>query len=306
MNSELPKVLHAICGRPMLAYALDACGEAGIEQLYVVVGHKQELVREAFAERDDITWIEQSEQRGTGHAVMCCREAMKDFDGSVVVIAGDMPLVRRATVAAILEARADSGDAVVMGTSVLDDPTGYGRIIRNEHGSLEGIVEDRDCTPEQRKIREVNPSYYCFDARRMFETLDQVKPNNAKGEYYITDVVHLLRTAGAGVSAHSAVPREEALGINSRVDLAEVARTMQDRLQAELMDAGVTIIDPDNTWIECGVTIGRDTVVYPFSYIGRGCAIGENCRVGPFANLEPGEKVESGTRVGGPTNGVPV
>jgi len=307
MNSELPKVLHPICGQPMLAYALDACVEAGVDRLLVVVGYRQDLVREAFADRDDLTWIEQAEQRGTGHAVMCCRLALKDFDGTVVVIAGDMPLVRRATVAALIEARADSGDAVVLGTSVLEDPTGYGRIIRGADGRLEAIVEDRECTPEQRKIREVNPSYYCFDARRMFEALDQVRPNNAKGEYYITDVVHLLRAAGAGVSAHSAVPREEALGINSRMDLADVARTMQDRLQSELMDAGVTIVDPDNTWIECGVTIGRDTVVYPFTYVGRGCTIGENCRIGPFANLEPGEKVESGARVGGliSLNGVP-
>lgn len=301
MNSDVPKVLHAICGRPMLTYALDACRDAGVERLLVVVGHHQEKVRAAFSDRDSIAWIEQSEQRGTGHAVMCCRDALADFEGSVVVLAGDMPLVRRATVSALLESREESGHAAVLGTAILDEPAGYGRIVRDEAGQLASIVEDRDCTPEQREIREVNPSFYCFDARSLFDTLAKVRPNNAKGEYYVTDVVHLLREAGAGVSAYAGVLREEALGINSRMDLATVSRAMQDRIQLELLDGGVTIVDPDNTWVEAGCSIGRDTIILPFTYIGGDSVIGEGCRIGPLALVGREARIEADSQVAGLT-----
>ena len=298
MNSDLPKVLHGICGRPMLSYALDACVEAGIEPVHVVVGHRQDLVRDAFADRPEIVWVEQSKQRGTGHAVLCCREALEGFEGSVVVIAGDMPLLRRATLSALLESRAETNHVVVLGTSILDDPTGYGRIVRDGEGDLEAIVEERDCSAKQREIREVNPSFYCFEAGPLFESLEKVRPDNAKGEYYITDVIELFRSAGAGVSAYSGVPAEEAMGINSRMDLATVARLMQDRVQLALMESGVTIVDPDNTWIEWGVSIGKDTVVFPFTYIGRNASIGRSCQVGPFAHVARDQRVESGSQVG--------
>ncbi len=301
MKSDLPKVLQGICGRPMLSYALDACSEAGIDYVHVVVGHGQDLVREAFADHDGLTWVEQVEQRGTGHAVLCCRPSLDGFEGSVIVVAGDMPLVRRATLSALLESRAESEHAAVLGTSVFDDPTGYGRIVRDENGDLAAIVEERDCTPAQRKIREVNPSYYCFDGRRLFEALEQVRPDNVKGEYYLTDVVGLLRSVGAGVSAYAGVPPEEAMGINSRMDLATVARLMQDRIQLAIMEGGVTIVDPDNTWIEWGVSIGRDTVVYPFTYIGRQTVMGESCQIGPFAHIPRQERIEAGAEIRGST-----
>jgi bifunctional UDP-N-acetylglucosamine pyrophosphorylase/glucosamine-1-phosphate N-acetyltransferase len=233
MKSSLPKVMHEVCGRPMLAHVLDACRDAGVERLAVVVGFGKDQVVAAFEGRPGCTFVEQADQNGTGHAVLCCREALADFDGRVLVIAADMPLVRGATLRALLEENARTGDAITLATTILDDPTGYGRIVRDKAGNLRGIVEQRECTPEQAEIQEVNISYYCFgDRRQMFEALEQVGDDNAKGEYYMTDAVRILIEGGHGGGAIPAVPREEALGINSQADLAEVSRVMQERIQA--------------------------------------------------------------------------
>lgn len=298
MQSDLPKVLHEICGRPMLGYTLEACRIAGVDRLLIVIGHGKEEVIRRFESEPDLVWIEQTEQKGTAHAVLCCRDALDGFEGSVLVVAGDMPLVRRTTLAGLVETRVSRGDALTLATMMLEDPTGYGRIIRDEEGRLEDIIEDRDCTPEQRKVHEVNPSYYCFDSRRVFEALDQVKPAPGKGEYYVTDAVRILREAGYGVSVGATVSPEDAMGINSRLDLSTVGRVMQDRIQLALMNDGVTIVDPDNTWIEAGVLIGRETIVYPFTLIGAGALIGEGCRLGPFVRVGRGEVVEDGSTVG--------
>jgi bifunctional UDP-N-acetylglucosamine pyrophosphorylase/glucosamine-1-phosphate N-acetyltransferase len=297
MKTDLPKVLHEICGRPMLGYVINACRLAGVDNLAVVVGHGKDQVKERFENERDVTWVEQAEQRGTGHAVNCCRKALKGFSGSVLVVAGDMPLVRRVTLASLIQAREQSDDAVTLATTVLDDPTGYGRIIRDADGRLEAIVEHRDCTEEQRAIREVNPSYYCFAAKRLFEALKKVQSAPQTGEYYVTDAVRVLREAGHDVSATVTAAPEDAMGINSRLDLAVVGRAMQDRIQLALMNEGVTIVDPDNTWIEADAAIGLDTTVYPFSFIGAGASIGEGCRIGPFASVGSGETVPDGAVV---------
>lgn len=298
MKSDLPKVLHEVCGRSMLSYALSACRLAGVDRILVVVGHRKDDVIAEFGDANDVTWVEQTEQKGTGHAVLCCREMLSDFSGSVLALAGDMPLVRRHTLAGLHEARDQSGDACAMATTVLDDPTGYGRIIRDEAGCLEAIVEHADCTARQREIREVNPSYYCFDAEQLWWSLEQVRPQGSKGEYYVTDAIRILGEAGRGVSVPLQVPAEDATGVNSRMDLATVGRMMQDRLQRCLLDEGVTIIDPDNTWIEAEATIGRDTVVYPFTFVSSGAQVGEGCRIGPFCMVTADEPVADGTVVG--------
>lgn len=298
MKSERPKVLHEICGRPMLSYVLNACRMAGVDRLVVVVGHGKELVKDTFSAEHDITWVEQVEQHGTGHAVQCCRDALRGMTGTVIVIAGDMPLVRREALSELIDAREESGDALTLASTLLDDPTGYGRIVRDRDGKLERIVEDRDCNETQKAIHEVNVSYYCFDAAALFAALDRVKPDPVKGEYYLTETVRILKADGCGVSATVRVQPEDALGINSRIDLAMVARAMQDRLQRTLVDDGVTIIDPDNTWIEADVTVGCDTTIFPFTFIGAGATIGENGRIGPFAWVRPGEVVGDGVVLG--------
>lgn len=298
MKSDLPKVLHEVCGQPMLAYVISACRLAGADRLLVVVGYGRQEVQQRFESSKDITWVFQDKQKGTGHAVLCCREALKDFTGSIMVIAGDMPLVRREPLARLIETRKRLGDALSMATTILDDPSGYGRIVRDDHGELDLIVEDRDCTPSQQEIHEVNPSYYCFDSVRLFEALENVKESAGSGEYYLTDVVGIMKREGHAVSAKVNVPREDALGINSRLDLAMVNRVMQDRIQLRMMNDGVTIIDPDNTWIEADVTVGKETVIGPFSLIATKAIIGERCRIGPFARVEAGQMVEEGSIIG--------
>ncbi len=298
MKSDLPKVLHEICGRPMLGYVISACRLTGVDRLLVVVGHGKDKVIEHFAADRDITWVEQRKQNGTGHAVSRCRKELKGFTGSVVVIAGDMPLVRREVLAELIEAREQSGDALSLATTWLEDPTGYGRIIRDVGGGIEAIVEHHDCTDEQREIHEVNPSYYCFDAGSMFDALEQIKPVASGGEYYVTDTVKVLNQAGLGASGVVQVPAEDATGINSRLDLARVGRLMQDRIQLGFMNDGVTIIDPDNTWIEADVAIGVGTTIFPFSFIGVGATMGEHCRIGPYAHVGAGETLGDAAVVG--------
>lgn len=282
----------------MLGYVLSACRLAGVDRLVVVVGHGKDAVIERFADQPDVQWVEQKEQRGTGHAVQCCSDALNGLSGSVMVIAGDMPLLRRNTLASLLESRDQSGDGATIATTVLEHPTGYGRIIRDHDGHLEAIMEERDCSDEQRKICEVNPSYYCFDAELLFHALDQVQPADGNGEYYLTDAIRILRDQGKRVSASVCIPSEEATGINSRVDLVSVNRLMQDRLQRNLLDDGVTIIDPDNTWIEADVTVGRETIIHPFTFIGAGATIAEDCKIGPFAYIGVDENITAGSVVG--------
>lgn len=298
MKSDLPKVLHEVCGLPMLSYAVRACRLAGVDRLLIVVGYAREKVMQAFeGDASDITWVHQAEQKGTGHAVLCCREFLDESISSVLVIAGDMPLIRREALSELLATRERTGDAVTIATTILEDPTGYGRIIRDAEGNLESILEHRHCSIDQKKISEVNPSYYCFDCQQMLSALNQVEPDPASGEIYVTEAIRILRNSGEGASALVSVPFEDAMGINSRLDLATVSRVMQDRIQYSLMSEGVTIVDPDNTWIDTDVTIGRETIVYPFSFIGVGANIGTSCRVGPFAWVAPGDTVDDGATI---------
>lgn len=284
LKSEWPKVLHEVCGRPMLAYVLDACRAAGVRRCLGVIGHGKDRVIEAFADDREITWVEQSPQLGTGHAVMVCREHLPAFD-HVLVLCGDGPLIRPETLRTLLERHQASGAAATLATAVLPDPTGYGRIWRDEHGHLRGIVEHADATEAQRRIREVNPSYYCYRVADLLPALDALRPENAKREYYITDTFAILMAAGKQVEAVTAVPPEDIYSINSRQDLALVNGVMRQRVLNRLMDAGVTIVDPANTWIDDRAQIGADTIIYPFVDIRGAARIGRNCRIGPLVHL---------------------
>jgi UDP-N-acetylglucosamine diphosphorylase/glucosamine-1-phosphate N-acetyltransferase len=232
MQSEMAKVLHPVCGKPMLNYALDACTGAGIERIIVVVGHQADRVKAEFADRD-VSWALQAEQLGTGHAVLVCEDALKGFVGDVVILAGDMPLIRAATVKSLIDAHRAKNAAVSLGTTELDDPTGYGRIVRDNDGHLKGILEHNDCTPEQLKINEVNPSYYCFDCAALFSALHGVTPNAAKGEYYITDAVHILVGDGLPTASLPGLLPAETMGVNSQQDLATVEAVMLERTASE-------------------------------------------------------------------------
>ncbi len=298
MNTQMAKVLHEVCGRPMLAYVLDACREVGIKKIYVVVGFSADKVTEQFSSRrfashtetaeDDLVWVQQDEQQGTAHAVLCCKEHLKDFQGQTLVLCGDGPLIRTQTLRTLIESHEAGQSAATLATAVLDNPAGYGRIVRDEYNNIQGIVEDSDCTKEQLAIKEINPSYYLFDNQVLFEAIQNVKPDNVKHEYYLTDAVSGIIATGHKVTAVTAVRPEEAMGVNSREQLSQASKIMQRRIQQQLMEKGVTIVDPDNTWIDARARIGQDTVIEPFTYIHGEVKIGQNCRIGPFAYLRNG------------------
>ncbi len=287
MNTQMAKVLHEVCGRPMLAYVLDACREVGVTKIYVVVGFSAEQVKAQFDD-SDITWIRQEKQQGTAHAVLCCEEHLKDFDGDTLVLCGDGPLIQADTLKTLIEKHEAEQSTATLATAVLENPSGYGRIVRDTYGNMQGIVEDGDCTNAQLAIKEVNPSYYLFNNKVLFEALEKVKPDNVKGEYYLTDALSGIIATGHKVVAVTAVQPDTAMGVNSRAELSTASKIMQQRIQQKLMENGVTIVDPDNTWIDARAQIKQDTVIEPFTYIHGDVKIGHGCRVGPFAYLRGG------------------
>jgi bifunctional UDP-N-acetylglucosamine pyrophosphorylase/glucosamine-1-phosphate N-acetyltransferase len=229
MKTDTPKVLHEVCGRPMLAYVLDACRGAGVGKIYVVVGFGAEQVKKRFEAADDIVWVQQDQQKGTAHAVLCCKEYLNGFDGETLVLCGDGPLIRAQTLRTIIEKHESENSAATLATAVLDDPNGYGRICRDAKGNIEAIVEHNDCTVEQLKIKEVNPSYYVFNNRILFEALAKVRPDNVKKEYYLTDAISIIIAAGHKVAAVAAMRPEEAMGANTKAQLDEINRIMRCR-----------------------------------------------------------------------------
>jgi bifunctional UDP-N-acetylglucosamine pyrophosphorylase/glucosamine-1-phosphate N-acetyltransferase len=285
MNTQLPKVLHEVCGRPMLEYVLDACRAAGVTKMILVVGHGKEHIIGRYQDDGDVVFVEQTEQKGTGHAVMMCREELEKTDGQVLILCGDAPMIRTETLRTLIKKHESEKCAVTLATTVLDNPFGYGRIVRDEYGNIQGIVEEKDCTDQQRRLTEVNPAYYCFNSNVLLETLAEIRPNNVKNEYYLTDAIHISISKGYKVVAVTAVAPEDSMGINNRQQLSEANSIMQERIQGVLMDEGVTIVDPPNTWIDVRARIGQDTIIEPFTYIHGDVTIGSHCRIGPFAYL---------------------
>ncbi len=238
MGGDLPKVLYPVAGEPMVKWVVRACRAAGAERCILVVGYKQELVREALADEAGVEFVEQLEQKGTAHAAQMAEPAFEGKPiGDLFLLAGDGPLIRSQTLGRLLEVHRRSSASATLATSVIDDPTGYGRIIRDTDGQFDAIVEQKDATDEQRTVKEVNPSYYCFDGGQMFKTIDQIGANNAQGEYYITDAPGLLKQQGQTVTVVDAVPPEDVLSINNPEQLAEVDRILRERLGMP-MDAG--------------------------------------------------------------------
>jgi bifunctional UDP-N-acetylglucosamine pyrophosphorylase/glucosamine-1-phosphate N-acetyltransferase len=299
MKSRLPKPLHEICGRPMLHYVLRACYEAECDRVLVVVGHGKEEIVSQFGSDKRIHWIEQTEQLGTGHAARMCESELKKHTGDVLILTGDGPLIRGQVLQTLLSAHRQEKAAASMATALLDDPTGYGRIVRDTAGEFVEIVEEADATPDQRAIREVFPSYYCLRSEELLLALSKLTNHNKKREYYLTDVFGILRKAGKKVLAVQAVTQEDSLAINDRIQQAEVDAIMQERIQRKLRSDGVTIVNGFNTYIEDNVAIGSDSMVYPFTFIGRDSSIGPRCVIGPFASLPRQSIVPGETTVAG-------
>lgn len=227
MKSELPKVMHLACGRPMIEYVLDAARAAGVKRLVVVVGHKAEFVRESLANHRDVEFALQAEQKGTGHAVMMCAEQLADHDGPVLVLAGDTPLLQGDSLAALLAELRDQHAAGVIGTAITENNMGLGRIVRSESGEFLRIVEQKDATPAEAAIREINTGCYAFDSRRLFQALTHIRPNNSQAEYYLTDVPAILNAQSQRVLAVPKLTIAEALGVNTPEQLAEVERALR-------------------------------------------------------------------------------
>jgi bifunctional UDP-N-acetylglucosamine pyrophosphorylase/glucosamine-1-phosphate N-acetyltransferase len=297
MKSKKPKVLHEVCGRPMLDYILQAAFGAGCDKVMVVVGHGKDEVISRFEHDKRIKFVEQTEQLGTGHAARMCEAELKKTHGDVFILVGDVPMIRTEVLRTLHQAHIDEKAAASTATAVLEDPFGYGRIIRDDAGEFIDIVEEVDCTPEQRKLQEVFPSYYCVKSDELVSALSQLKNNNKKSEYYLTDIFGIMRRAGKRVIAVQAVTLEDVLAPNNREQLAAADEIMQDRIQRALLEKGVTIVNGEQTYIESGVTVGNDTVIMPFSYIGTGTSIGEDCVIGPFASIPRGSILTDRTTV---------
>ncbi len=283
MKSNLPKVLHPVAGKPMIRYALDAARALGCQETVVVVGHGAEAVREAVGE--GVTFVEQREQRGTGHAVLMARDVLRDKADDVVVTYGDMPLLETAMLAELADLHGVSGATITMLTVRSDDTMGFGRILRTANGRILGIVEESDATAEQRAIHELNCGVYCFDAAWLWEHLDRLEPNGAKREYYLTDLVAMAVRQDRRIEAVTTADVSQIIGINTRVHLANAERIMRARINERLMDSGVTLIDPATTYVDADVQVGIDTVVEPGSHLRGHTRIGANCRIGPNAMI---------------------
>ena len=295
MKSKLPKVLHKVCGKFMLQHVIDAAKIAGSEREIVVIGNGAELVREKIS---GVEFALQAEQLGTGHAVLCAKDFFTNTAGTLLILCGDTPIVTGELLKNFVESHENSKSAATVLTAEMPDATGYGRIIRDDKNNFEKIVEHKDCTAEELKISEVNAGIYCFDTQKLFGALNQVTNDNAQGEYYLPDVLSILKNRGEKISAVVADDYQETLGINSRVQLAEAEKILRMRKNISLMESGVTILDPATTYIDFDVEIGQDTIIYPGTYIEGETKIGSDCIIGPFVHIRPNTVINSGVKIG--------
>lgn len=329
MKSDLPKVIHKVCGKEMVNHVIDIMRKSDIEDVNVIIGKGADLVKEATASRD-VSYSLQGEQLGTGHAVICARDYLENKDGTVVIVTGDAPLMVEETIKKCIKFHEEGNYKATLITSKLDDPTGYGRIVRDTNGNVKKIVEHKDCDKDELKITEVNSGMFCFDIKSLLDGLGKLDNNNAQSEYYLTDIIQILKDLGKKIGAVS-VDFEETLGVNSREQLSQVEKIMRTRINRKHMENGATIIDLNCTYIGADVQIERDTIIYPGNVlqgntvIKEGCILYANCRildsiinegvtvensvilescigsnttVGPFAYIRPESSIGNNVRVG--------
>ena len=284
MKSKMPKVLHKVCGKPLSKWVIDASKAAGADKVCAVVGHKAETVKEVLG--DVCEFALQAEQKGTGHAVMQAIDVIKNSKGEVVILNGDTPLITAETINKAIEYHKNNGNQATVITAILDDATGYGRIVRDNDGSVLKIVEQEDASEEEKKINEVNSGMYVFDAQSLVYALDKITPNNAQGEYYLTDTLEILLSAGKKIGGYAISDNDEIRGINDRVQLNEAEKIMQKRINEYHMRNGVTMRNPESVYIEDGVEIGNDTEICQNVTIKSGTKIGSDCVIGSGSMLD--------------------
>lgn len=284
MKSKLFKVMHPVMGTPMVEHVTNAARHAGVDRVIAVTGVGAEVVQEHMG--DQCEYVFQEEQLGTAHAVMQASDLLADQKGTTVILAGDTPLLTADTVRALIEQHEKEGASATVLTAMAPDPAGYGRVIRGSDHSVDRIVEDKDATPEEKAVQEINTGTYCFDNQLLFEALQEVDNDNAQGEYYLPDVVSILKETGQLISAYVLEDMDEALGVNNRVALAEASQLMRDRINQRHMENGVTLIDPEQTYIEPSVQIGADTVIEPGVYLKGDTVIGEDVVIGMNSEIK--------------------
>jgi bifunctional UDP-N-acetylglucosamine pyrophosphorylase/glucosamine-1-phosphate N-acetyltransferase len=329
MKSKLHKVLHEVAGKPMIKHIVDTLHKAQVNRTVVVVGHGASMVKEALGEQ--VEYAIQEQQLGTGHAVLQAAQLLENLDGYTLILYGDVPLLTEETIHNLVKIQSELQAAGTLLTAQMDNPTGYGRIVRNEQGAVTHIVEEKDCTDKERLITEINTGTYCFNNRLLFEALRQVTNNNTQGEYYLTDIIRILSDRGHHIDGYCMGDPVEATGVNDRIALAQVEEVIRKRVIKQHMLNGVSFINPDSAYIGVDVTIGADSIIYPnchisgVSVIGSDCIIGPNTEisdsvlhdgvhvkqsvidhaevgkdsnVGPFAYLRPGTKLAANVKIG--------
>ena len=300
MKSETPKVLHEIFNKTLLGYVIEAVNGTGIaDENFVIVGHQSELVEKYVSKNyPNSKTILQSPQLGTGHAASMALNDLKNYKGEVIILCGDTPLITSETLKDFVEThRKQKSDLTVM-SAIIENPLNYGRIVRKNDGKVDSIVEEKDATPQQKKINEINAGIYCLNWEKVKTAFSELKANNAQGEYYLTDIVKWGNENFLSVNAYILKDNEEIFGINSKINLAEAAKMLNKRVLEKHMTSGVTIIDPDTTWISPETEIESDTIIYPSCYIEGKNKIGKNCKIGPFAHLRGDVILEDNVKIG--------
>lgn len=283
MKSKLYKVLHPVCGKPMVQHVIDQVKSLDINEIVTIVGHGAEKVKDQLGE--DSQYALQAEQLGTAHAVQQAGDMLADKEGVTIVVCGDTPLIKAETMEALFKHHEETNAKATILTARAEDPTGYGRIVRNAEGFVEKIVEHKDANEQERSINEINTGTYCFDNKMLFEAIQNVSNDNVQGEYYLPDVIEILKNQGEIVSAYVTDNFAETLGVNDRVALAEAERTMKKRINEYHMRNGVSLIDPDNTYIGPDVKVGQDTVIFPGTTLSGSTVIGSECQIGPNTEI---------------------
>lgn len=296
MKSDRPKVLHPVCGRPMLGYVLDLIKDLKIKNSIVVLGYKYKEVKRHIG--DGIKIAIQKKISGTADAVKTALPLLKNFKGAVLVLYGDNPLLKKESISKLLKYHIENGLDVTLLTAQLDKPTGYGRVLRDKYSSICRVVEEHDANDYQKDIKEVNTGIMCFNKQSLEQALRFVLPDNRKKEYYLTDVIGILYKKDRLIDGVRVSDINEALGINSREGLAFANKIMQERINSEFMQQGITIVDPQTTFINFGAKIGKDTKIYPFTVIESNVTIGKNCLIGPFAHLRDGTRLKDNVVAG--------
>ncbi len=296
MNSEIPKVLHRIYKKPLISYVLDAIKELKIKRIITVVGYKSKQVQDYI--KKDCQTIKQKKLLGTADALKQAKKKLTTSGGNVLVLYGDTPLIKAKTLVKLINYHVESGSSCTLLTAVLKNPTGYGRIIRNNNDNIIKIIEERDASLYEKVIEEINTGIYCFKNKDLFQSMEDIKPNNIKREFYLTDVIQILIKRGLKVSSLQSEDPEEILGINTREDLSLAHKILRRRIQKEIISKGVTIIDPETVHIDEVVEIGKDTIIEPFVRIEGNVQIGKKCHIGPFARIRPGTIIKDEVKVG--------